>query len=419
MTTSSLKSLHINSHNIFDGIGNKDWVKISKNKQLSINEILIDPSILFQIVFRNDISAFCECCKYEDVEFIDLLRKHYTLDENDYVNIGEKVNLNWEKLSRYFILSNETLMKFRDKVDWKYISEYHDYKKNIEFIILFHDKIKWDKFSYLGWHKESVDVLKDMIFNKKYIPIKYAIQKQLLSKEIIIDKIELICNNKSKDIVKLLLHYYGPYVFESKEPNEFGEIFYEFNDILRNTAKEYLQGCIKHKYIPSKYVYVLYDVKDIQNGNWIDFIKHISPGVTFLEKYVIKNANEKSWIEISKISGLPYDFILKYEDKLDWNSLIKSTKFTEDILEKNIHKIDPAIISKYQDLSPEFIDKYCDRLDWHYICEFQKLTEWLMRKHSNKLDWGQTSWYQKLSKTFIEDYKDRLNHIKLSYNKNI
>lgn len=53
--------------------------------------------------------------------------------------------------------------------------------------------------------------------------------------------------------------------------------------------------------------------------------------------------------------------------------------------------------------------KVRDRLDWRSICRYQRLTEEFMRKFNKSLVWQEVKINQHLSKQFEEDFKDKLS----------
>lgn len=106
-----------------------------------------------------------------------------------------------------------------------------------------------------------------------------------------------------------------------------------------------------------------------------------------------KNEN---WIDLicSYFRPLPYKFMIKYADVLDWNELCRS-----------------------QHLSNDFMDLMFDYMDWSTISWGQKLTEWFMEKHADHLNWYSISGSQKMSDDFLIKHFDKIDLIQLMGNK--
>lgn len=106
------------------------------------------------------------------------------------------------------------------------------------------------------------------------------------------------------------------------------------------------------------------------------------------------------------------DFITlnpKVIDKVDWESVCKDFKLSEEFIENFIKHINYNLISQYQDLSIEFIDKHVKQLDMELICKYQKLSMVFIKKHLDKISWSGISKYQKLTEAFIENYAQKLD----------
>ena len=84
----------------------------------------------------------------------------------------------------------------------------------------------------------------------------------------------------------------------------------------------------------------------------------------------------------SKYQKLSENFIIEFQDKVDWDW-----------------------IPKYQKLSEDFIREFQDKIYWTYISKYQKLSENFIREFQDKVDWDCISEYQKLSYEFIEEFK--------------
>ena len=128
---------------------------------------------------------------------------------------------------------------------------------------------------------------------------------------------------------------------------------------------------------------------------------------------------KNNWLNLSNKINLKtsFDFIKKFQDKLDWDSINKH----------RLSKLDIKYIREFRDrinwqficswryenrLTEDFIDEFSDELDWNYLSgnRFTKrLSQELIRKNKDKVIWKDISKYQILDRAFILEFKDLLN----------
>jgi len=114
------------------------------------------------------------------------------------------------------------------------------------------------------------------------------------------------------------------------------------------------------------------------------------------------------WPSISRISKLSEQFIEKYKNKVNWDSISCSQKLSEQFIEKYKDIVDWDYISYRQKLSEPFIEKHKDKVDWDYISGYQELSEQFIEKYKNKVNWYRISRYQKLSPEFVQKHIDKI-----------
>lgn len=90
---------------------------------------------------------------------------------------------------------------------------------------------------------------------------------------------------------------------------------------------------------------------------------------------------------LSNFSMLPYDFMEKYVDYLDWYEICMYRHMSIDFMTKPniLPHIRFEVISSHQRLNEKFIEKYKDKLDWNLVCGNQKLSEQFLIKHMEDL----------------------------------
>jgi len=348
---------------------------LAQNRKDALAALVKDPSILFQVVNKN-------------VTFLDLLIMYKTIREQDIIDMEQ---LDWYKLSSKLPLSNSTLEKYADKVDWSRISKSQFYKINLEFVKKFGNRLDWSVVTLY----ESTDTICDLVFKLEMMPFKFGIQQLTLHDAL--HYIDLIA--KSKSYKALFLTTFGAKCSEDAD--------------LDVDPDGFAKKCIDEKYVPTKEKYI-----EMLSGYWNTFIICCNPSIEFIEKYIVKtdSCTTITWRYISS-RVLTSDFIEKYRPHLDLIKVIQWNMLdTETIKQVLGNRKDFGFISKYTMLTPEYIDEYADTLDWYNLCEFQVLPEWLMTRHKRKLNWGQVSWYQKMSKGFITENAQWINQIKLENN---
>ena len=165
--------------------------------------------------------------------------------------------------------------------------------------------------------------------------------------------------------------------------------------------------------------------------------------------YVLNNAD---WYTIWTKQTVNYDFIVKYEDYIQWHPLCGNkscvsfkfinsyhskiiwSEFTkhsinEKILEQFVDRFDFISwnnISRYTQLSDGFIKKYIIYLDLGCIFRYQKLSSELLNTLIESFTndefvfyFQSICLYQKLTSQFIIKYKDKIMIKHLIRNKNI
>lgn len=155
-----------------------------------------------------------------------------------------------------------------------------------------------------------------------------------------------------------------------------------------------------------------------------------------LTQYTRENSkNNVSGIDkLCKEVQLPYEFIREFEPNLRkfWGTILRTTIFTEDILEEYIEQIIPYwfIVIAYQKLTEEFLEQYMDIIEsdshfWSIISTSQQLSESFHLKYFDKIDWSKAIINNKLTnkvltkvcRTFrISNWNDIVSNQELSSN---
>jgi len=115
------------------------------------------------------------------------------------------------------------------------------------------------------------------------------------------------------------------------------------------------------------------------------------------------------WLSISKYQKLSENFIREFKDNVDWPLISSYQKLSEDFIREFKGEVSWYWISLYQKLSEDFIREFKHKVNWLYISAYQKLSENFIREFRDKVDWLYVSGHQKLSEDFIREFKDNLD----------
>lgn len=384
-----------------------DYHAIAKNNNLAMSNLVTNPTLMFAVV-DHESTCLCggECGNHEYyvITFFDLLVKYETITEDDLLRLYDmNIHNQWFQISSRVPLSNETLLRFKNVVDWKSIVEQSFYTINAEFVRLFYDKLPWHLLSkYNGNMHFSFDEVATLVFDENIFPLQHALRLKLLTEEHL-----HMYGTHVTPYCKEIIEKYGPKVLETIDGVEEKHVTSHVN--------LFVKSCSDNHYVPHKFACLVSraTLKEV-----LSFVTQCRPSSSFLETYVIPIHDTKEiWQAISRNPNLTDEFIKKYTEKLDWVAVMQWKKFPGNVLLHKIGKVPSEVISQYQALTPEFIDEHADVLDWYSLCEYQDLPEELMEKHVDKLNWGQVSLYQKMSSKFIEKHKNKLNEMKLAQNR--
>ena len=158
--------------------------------------------------------------------------------------------------------------------------------------------------------------------------------------------------------------------------------------------------------------------KDINFG---DFLYCDKIDIHFLDELVSHYSHYRKMYQTfllsvfaSKYKNLPYDFIEKHKDFLDWGCLCSYQKLSEDFIEKHLDYINWEKICVYQKLSEDFIERNFVNVHWDYICAYQKLSEEFIQANAENIDWSIISKTQVLSESFIDKFSKEVNWLYIS-----
>lgn len=93
---------------------------------------------------------------------------------------------------------------------------------------------------------------------------------------------------------------------------------------------------------------------------------------------------------LSSFSDLPYEFILKHKNTLNWDCVCTNKHLSNDFMSnpelKKYIRFD--MISSFQRLTEKFIDQFKKDLDWYNICRCQEMSEQFIYEHLDYINWN-------------------------------
>jgi hypothetical protein len=207
----------------------------------------------------------------------------------------------------------------------------------------------------------------------------------------------LFFSDKEKKLIEILLHgihnnnftvklLSKHYKFNDQLLDEYGDLL-DWDYLSENLDVEWSEGLIE---------------KHIEKWNWDKLSSfHI---YSYSHEFIAKYENKWNWEALSANTKIKWtedlfnkyqsrvhwnevpgiveqedvfftsdDFIIKYQDKINWENLssCKKSYWPLHILDRFASRFDWSLLSQNESLhwSIEFIDRYKDKLDWHYLSE--------------------------------------------------
>lgn len=308
--------------------------------------------------------------------FVDLISRYYLLNQT----LIEKYrnSLNWYTLSIYYNqpLNIESLEKFYDSWEWSHLSESKVLPWSIDIIEKFSDNWHWNRLSFnetLPWSSEFIK-----IYEEKWL------WEGLSSNEALPWSIEFILSYEDKMIWERLSYnkalpwgYFFILMFSHK---------WDWIKLSENQAVPWDCKLIE-------------DFKD--NWDWIELSnnKALPWSIELIEKYI----DNWDWSKLSCNSALPWNhgFFEKYLNKWDWSALSKNIKilWTEQFIKEYEENWDWRLLSFNKTLpwSIELIEQYVDKWNWLGFSNNENLP-WsiiFFEKHEDKWLTDETDWRNK------------------------
>lgn len=252
-----------------------------------------------------------------DIHFLDVLVSHYS-----------KMKRNKESLmvsflaSRYEYLPDYFIEKYKDFLDWNYLSLYQ--RLSEEMIEKYSDLVNWEYISSCQKMSEEF-ILK----NKSNVSWDSISSNQQLSMKFIEENIDNI----------------------------------SFNSIAKYQvlSEEFIE----------KYKYCIF-------WDYVSIYQKLS------EEFIERNKDYVIWVNISKYQKLSEEFIEKHCYDVDWDLISSFQKLSNEFIERNIHNVNLLNIQTYQTLSEDFMERNFDRLNPIYLLYYQKLSDGFIDRHNDE-----------------------------------
>lgn len=200
---------------------------------------------------------------------------------------------------------------------------------------------------------------------------------------------------------------------------------FSHNLIYKLIDKISFKNLLNNQDLPIDILYSFNGLYVLNNADWFTIWSKQTVNYDFIVKY-------EEYIQWHPLCGnkscVSFEFINKYHSKIIWPEFTKHS-INEKILEKFIDRFDFISwnnISRYTQLSDEFIKKYLVYLDLGCIFRYQTLSLELLNTLTESFTndefvfyFQSICLYQKLTSEFIIKYKDKITIKHLIRNKNI
>ncbi|MDJ1479378.1 hypothetical protein QNI16_02710 [Cytophagaceae bacterium YF14B1] len=115
-----------------------------------------------------------------------------------------------------------------------------------------------------------------------------------------------------------------------------------------------------------------------------------------------------NWCQIVMSKELTRDFFREFKDKISWNC-VHERYLTLDFICEFQDYVNWTAVSSQADLPMDFVEEFAHRVHWKIISESQVLSEEFIRKYQDQVSWNHIFIYQKLSQAFIDEFSDHVN----------
>lgn len=123
------------------------------------------------------------------------------------------------------------------------------------------------------------------------------------------------------------------------------------------------------------------------------------------EDYDENNVNDSIYYQ-----NIPNSILLKYRNIIDWRSVSRYQKLSENKIDMFASYVHWPYISIYQKFSQSFVEKYMYMLSWSNVSLNLLIDEEILVKNANKLNWLNIGISKRqLSEEFIRNYRDDLH----------
>ena len=127
--------------------------------------------------------------------------------------------------------------------------------------------------------------------------------------------------------------------------------------------------------------------------------------------FLMKYEDKLNWDQISQNPNITMEMIETNPDKpWDWSCISRNPNITMEIIENNPDKPwDWICISQNPNITMEFIEKYMDKpWDWYYISQNPNITMEIIEKYPEKpWDWSCISYNPNITMEMIENNPDK------------
>lgn len=107
------------------------------------------------------------------------------------------------------------------------------------------------------------------------------------------------------------------------------------------------------------------------------------PKGVLTDEFIMKFEEMMDWKLLSENYDFSNDMLRMYSHRVNWCAILKRMKFDESFLREMVKSFNDcwSTVSKYQTLSESFIHDFAHLVDWDYILRYQEISPRFLVEH--------------------------------------
>lgn len=112
------------------------------------------------------------------------------------------------------------------------------------------------------------------------------------------------------------------------------------------------------------------------------------PKGVMTDNFIMKYDQYMNWDILSSHYDFSIDMLRIYFHRVNWGKLLKRIRFSETFLREMVHSFEGVwgILSRYQTLSEVFIHDFASKVDWNDVVLYQNVSSKFLDEHKMYID---------------------------------